>query len=393
MNTLKRLFNKKKKLVIGLMSGTSADGIDAVVVEIIGSGIHTKIRQLAFRTYSYPKGFKQFLLINSDTKTTRLDEVVRLDILIAHFFADAVRKIVRELGMEIGEIDLISSHGQTIHHLPKPRNMFGKNIRSTMQIGNPSVISKLTGVVTIGNFRVGDIAVGGSGAPIVPLFDFLLLRSEEKNRIALNIGGISNITVLKKNCLLDDIIAFDTGPGNMIIDSLTQKFYNKPFDNNGRIACKGKIIIPLLRWLISHPYFKLKPPKSTGREMFGEDFINKLLQKCKIEKKEDIITTVSEFTAMSIYKSYLQFVPNKMNVNELLVSGGGVHNIYIMNALKRYFCKAQVLTTDELNISSDAKEAICFALLANETISGNTGNVPKATGAKKPTVLGVICLP
>ncbi len=393
MELLEKLFRKKNKLIVGLMSGTSADGIDAVLVKIQCSGTTSIVRQLTFETYPYPKGFKNLLLENSDAKTARLDDITRLDMLIAFFFADAVKKIVRKASKRISEIDLIGSHGQTIHHLPINKKMFGKFVRSTMQIGNPSIIAKLTGVVTIGDFRVGDVAVGGSGAPLVPLFDFLMLRSDKVNRAVLNIGGIANITILPRNCSINRVTAFDTGPGNMIIDRLMKKFYNKPFDKNGETASEGKILPSLLFWLIQHPYFRIKPPKSTGREMFGESFVEDIQTKTRRANKEDIITTVTEFTALSIYESYLKFIRPKMKIQELIVSGGGVHNSYIMNALKRYFEGVKVRTTDEMNISSDAKEAICFALLANETISGNPGNIPGATGAKKQTILGTICLP
>lgn len=393
MEKLEKLFKKKKKLVVGLMSGTSADGIDAALVEIRGIGETAIIRQLAFKTYPYPNGFKEFLLKNSNVKTSRLDDITRLDMLLAVFFSEAAKKIVRKAGMNISDVDLIGSHGQTIHHLPTPKSMFGKKVGATCQIGNPSAIAKITGIVTVGDFRSGDVALRGSGAPLVPLFDYLILRSTKMNRAVLNIGGIANITVLPRNCSLSEVIAFDTGPGNMIIDNLMQRYYYRPFDQDGKIASSGKINSFLLKWLLMQPYQKIKPPKSTGREMFGEDFIRSILNKIKRTKKQDLITTVSEFTALSIYLSYLKFVKSKTKIQELLVSGGGVHNCYIMEALRCYFSGIKVISIDEINISSDAKEAICFALLANETISGNCGNVPNATGAKRQTVLGTICLP
>ena len=392
-NTFEKLYRKKRKTVIGLMSGTSADGIDAALVNIAGSGTSTKIRLRTFHTFPYPRGFKEFLVRNSNPDTARLDDVARLDMLIATFFADAAKKIARRAGCRMNDIDLIGSHGQTIQHIPQFKKLFGKRIRSTLQIGNPSAIAKLSGVVTVGDFRSGDVAVGGSGAPLVPLFDYLLLRSRTKNRAALNIGGIANITVLPRNCSLDNVVAFDTGPGNMIIDDLMQRFFDKPFDNNGLIASHGRIIPALLRQMMNHPYFQQKPPKSTGREMFGKLFINKLLQHHHKAHPRDLITTVTEFTALSIYQSSLRFIRRTSPLNELIVSGGGVHNTYLLNALQRYFAGIRILTTDELNIPSDAKEAICFAMLANETVSSRPGNVPGATGASAQTLLGVIALP
>jgi len=393
MHVLERLFHKKKKLIIGLMSGTSADGIDAVLIEVKSSGSNTSFSQLAFETYSYPSGFKEFLLKNSNAVTARLDDITRLNVLIAMFFADATKQIVRKGGKRTSEIDLIGSHGQTIHHLPERKKIFGKNVRATLQIGNPSVIAKLTGVVTVGDFRLGDIAVGGSGAPLVPLFDYLVFRSDHINRGVLNIGGIANITVLPKHCSVEDVVAFDTGPGNITIDTLTQYFYKKSFDKDGKIAYSGKIIPSLLRLMSNHPYLKTPPPKSTGREVFGETLIKKILHKANRNRKEDIITTVSEFTALSIYQSYVKFVRRRTKLDELFVSGGGTYNCYIMDALRRYFDNVKILTTDRMKLSVDAKEAICFALLANETIAGRSGNLPGATGAHKQTPLGVICLP
>ncbi len=375
------------------MSGTSADGMDTALAELTGSGTSTRLKLLAFKTFPYPTGYKAFLLKNSDASTARLDDVTRLNMLIAQFSATAVKKIVRSSGKQLTDIDLIGSHGQTIHHLPAIHQMFGTAVRATLQIGNPSAIAKLTGITTVGDFRIGDIAVGGSGAPLVPLFDYLMLRSRTKNRSALNIGGIANITVLPRHCSSKQVLAFDTGPGNMIIDGLMGKFYGKPFDNKGATASSGNIIPSLLRTLCRHPYFTVKPPKSTGRELFGQHFISKIIPKASRYPKEDIIATVTEFTALTIYQQYLKFVRPICKLDELFISGGGIHNAYLMNALRRYFESVAINTTDRLKIDPDAKEAVCFALLANETISGNPGNIPGATGAKRQTPLGVICLP
>jgi len=351
------------------------------------------LKQLAFKTFQYPTGYKQFLLRNSDPATARLDDITRLNMLIAEFSATAVKKIAQTAGKRLETINLIGSHGQTIQHLPLPHRFWGTHVRSTFQIGSPAAIAKLTGIITVGDFRTGDVAVGGNGAPLVPLFDFLMLRSRTVNRAALNIGGIANITILPKRCTINDVIAFDTGPGNMTIDELMRQFFRVPYDKNGNTASNGKIVPSLLRNLLSHPYMKIKPPKSTGREMFGRKFISKILSLTKGVKKEDIIATVTEFTALTVYQHYLQFIRPRCRLDELFVSGGGVHNRYLMNALQRYFDGIAVLTTNHLNIDADAKEAICFALLANETIAGNPGNIPGATGAWKQTILGSICLP
>jgi anhydro-N-acetylmuramic acid kinase len=392
MEILEKLFKKKRKVIVGLMSGTSADGIDAALIEIRGSGTGTKFRQLAFHTYPYPKGLKSFLLKNSSAKTARLDEVARLNLLIGMYFSDATRNIVRQAGYRLTDVDLIGSHGQTIQHLPNWEKLFGRNVRSTLQIGDPSVIAKLTGVITVGDFRIGDVAVGGSGAPLVPYFDWLLFRSTTANRGLLNIGGIANITILPRRSKLSDIQAFDTGPGNMVVDALMQRFYGKSYDKDGKIASQGKIIPSLLHRMMQHPYLKLKPPKSTGREMFGEEFITEILRRTRNDRKKNIITTASEFTASSVYDSS-RFIRPKVHLDEIIVSGGGVHNKYIMQSLEKHFSETSLMPIDNLGFSSDEKEAIAFAILANETIAGNPSNVPGATGAQRTTVLGKICLP
>ena len=375
------------------MSGTSADGIDAALVELRGNAETTRFKQLAFKTYPYPRGFKQFLLKNSSSATARLDEIARLNILIGMFFADAAKKITRSAGYSLDDVYLIGSHGQTIHHLPQTVSLYGKQVRATLQIGDPSVIAKLTGVPTVGDFRVGDIAVGGSGAPLVPYMDYILFRSQSKNRALLTIGGIANITLLPKQCSVDDVLAFDTGPGNMLIDALMKKFYHKEFDKNGTTAFKGRILEDLIADLIGIPYIMEKPPKSTGRELFGGTLVEKIMRKYRGARKVDIIATVTEFTALSIYLGYKKFISKRTKLDELLVSGGGVHNAYLMEALNNYFVNANLLPLDDLGFSSDAKEAICFAILANEAIAGNPANIAGATGAKRRTVLGKICPP
>lgn len=393
MKSLTQLSKKKTKLVVGLMSGTSADGIDAALVEIKDSGVKTKLRQIAFETYPYSHSLKQFILKSSDFKTARLDDITRLNILLGELFADAAIKIVNQANLKITDIDLIGSHGQTISHLPKKNNLFGKSIRATLQIGDPAVIAKRTGIVTVGDFRVADVAVGGSGAPLVPYFDFIMFRSNKQNRGLLNIGGIANITIIPKNAALKNVFAFDTGPGNMIVDNLMKKLFKKPFDKSGHVASKGKLNTVLLSWMLKSKYITQQPPKSTGREMFGNKFVELLLEKNKNISKKDIITTATEFTALSIYDAYLKFVKAKVKLDEIIVSGGGVHNLYLMNSLKQYFNPIIVKPIENVGYSSDAKEAICFAVLASETISENPANVLNATGASKNTILGKICLP
>jgi anhydro-N-acetylmuramic acid kinase len=393
MDSILNLSKKNKKLVIGLMSGTSADGIDAAIVEITESGTETKIKQIAFETFPYDSKIKDYILRNSDAQTAKLDDIVRLNFLLGELFADAVLALVKKAGLKINEIDIIGSHGQTIHHLPENKKLFGKIISATLQIADPCVIAKRTGILTVGDFRTADIAVGGSGAPLIPYFDYLMFRSENKNRGLLNIGGIANITVIPKNASVENVFAFDTGPGNILIDSMMKRLFRKSFDDNGKTASRGKIIPQLLKWLMSDSYFRQNPPKSTGREYFGDVLLDRILRKSRNSSPYDIAATVSELTAVSIYESYVRFIKKKVALDELFVSGGGLHNNYLFDRLKKLFEDVNVLPIELAGYDADAKEAICFAVLANETISGNCTNLPKATGAERQTVLGKICLP
>ncbi|MBM4160741.1 MAG: anhydro-N-acetylmuramic acid kinase [Ignavibacteria bacterium] len=392
MSRLSELQKKRSKLIVGLISGTSADGIDAALVRVTGSGIRTRIKLITFHTFSYPARLRDKLLGSSLPGTGSVDVLCELNILVAHFFADAVRDIARKGRVSLSSIDLIGSHGQTVHHLPAPKHIFGKTIRSTLQIGDPSTIAKLTGVPTVGDFRTADMAVGGEGAPLVPYFDYLTFRSKTKNRILLNLGGIANFTALARNCSVSDVVAFDTGPANMVIDALMMKFYKRPYDAGGRMALRGEIIPELLLQLMSHPYFRQRPPKSTGRETFGKMFLPTILSFARRCPRRNLIATVTELVPFSIFDQYNRFIAERMTADEILVSGGGVHNRAIMEALQDYFHPARVKSTESVGFPSDAKEAICFAVLANETLAEHPSNVPRVTGARQPVILGKICL-
>jgi anhydro-N-acetylmuramic acid kinase len=381
------------RLVVGLMSGTSLDGIDAVLLSVRGSGPRTKFQCVASIEDPFPRGLKRLLVKNSVPETSRVDDIARLNFLLAELYAEAVRKLVRKANITLSDLALIGSHGQTIHHLPTPRSMFGRRIRATLQIGDPSVIATLTGVTTVGDFRVADVAAGGQGAPLVPYFDWLVFRSRSSNRLLVNIGGIANITVLPKNAAPDDVTAFDTGPGNMVVDSLMHEFYGKPFDQSGKTAASGVVSLDLFDRMVRHPYLRARPPKSTGREEFGDVFVHNLLRSGRRYDREDIVATASQFTAFAVYDGYRRFVAKRMRVDEVIVSGGGVRNRFFIDELRRYFSGARVRLVDEFGISSDAKEAVCFAILAHETIAGHPGNLPGVTGAQKRVVLGKICRP
>jgi anhydro-N-acetylmuramic acid kinase len=395
MNILQKLRRKKKKLVIGLMSGTSADSADAVLAEITGFGTSTRIKQIAFASVHYPKGYKLFLLANSLPRRGSVDTISQLNVLVAHFLADAVKAVARKVKIPLSSIDLIGSHGQTIHHIPVLHILFGKKIRSTLQIGDTSTLAQLTGIPVVGNFRMADMAAGGQGAPLVPYFDYLMFRSPKRHRLLLNIGGIAHMTLLKKDCSVNEVVAFDTGPGNMVIDALMKKFYRMEFDANGDVARSGKIILPLLKYMMRHPYLYRSLPKSTGRELFGEMFIAEIMKRSGRLHKEDVVATATEFTAMTVYHQFVKFFRPLLRrdmLNELIVSGGGAKNAWLMESLRRYFYPAQIHRSTEFGIDSDSKEALCFAVLANETIHEQPSNIPSVTGARRPVVLGEIAL-
>jgi anhydro-N-acetylmuramic acid kinase len=375
------------------MSGTSLDGIDAALVRVSGSGVRTRFEQLAYAEYPFPRGLRRMLLKNSLPESSRVDDIARLNFLLAELYADAVKKLVRRARIPLSEISLIGSHGQTIHHLPRPQSLFGRKIRATLQIGDPSVIAILTGITTVGDFRVADVAAGGQGAPLVPYFDWLVFRSRTLNRLLLNLGGIANATVLPKNCSPEGVFAFDTGPGNMVVDSLMHEFYGKSFDQGGRTAASGVVSLDLFRRMVRHPYLRVRPPKSTGREEFGHEYVQRLLRSAREYDREDIIATASQFTAFAVFDGYRRFVEKSMRVDEVIVSGGGAKNRFFVDELQRYFAGAKIRKADEFGVTADAKEAVCFAILANETAAGNPANLPAVTGASKRVVLGKMCRP
>lgn len=397
MGLIRRLqtaLSKSPRLAIGLISGTSVDGVDAALIEIANHGIETRIRPLHFITFPYPHDIQKSILKCSVPGQGSVDEICRLNVLVAEVFSQAALSLLREANVPIHDVAFIGSHGQTIHHLPEPMAFGDGEIRSTLQIGDPSWIAKRTGIVTVGDFRPADMALGGEGAPLVPYFDYITFRHGIKNRAVLNLGGIANFTILKAGAQIDDVMAFDTGPANMLIDGLMSELYNRPFDDEGAVARSGIVSKSLLDFCLEHSYFRKKPPKSTGREDFGETYLQEVLAAASAEDlcHEDIVATATELTTFSIWESYRNFVENTVNVDEIIVSGGGLYNKYLVESLTKKFKGASVLPIDQFDIPGEAKEAICFAVLANETMAGNPGNVPSATGASGPTILGKICL-
>lgn len=395
MHPFIKLTKKNEKLVVGLMSGTSMDGIDAALVKVKNNGIDTELELINFHTIPYHQQLRNELIEISQPGKGSVDKICRLNFVVGEYFADAVLEICKLSSINISSVDLIGSHGQTIHHLPDLVEYFDKAIRSTLQIGEPAVIANRTGCVTVANFRTADIACGGQGAPLIPYFDYLIFNSDKLNRVILNIGGISNITILKKSGTVNDVLAYDTGPGNMVINALMDVFYDKEYDKNGSKAMQGMISDELLSSLLKHSFFDKQIPKSTGREEFGDSFVRQILAmsgELKL-KHEDVIATATELTACTISQS-LKFsnLPIE-DVNQLIMSGGGIYNQALIGSLSKKFYNSEILITDDFDILGDAKEAMCFAVLANEIISGNKANLPSATGAKAAAILGSIAFP
>jgi anhydro-N-acetylmuramic acid kinase len=374
--------------VVGLMSGTSADGVDAAAVEIDRG----KVRLLEFDTFEYPAALRRRILDLCRPESARLDDICHYNFVLGKAFADAVIKLCSKSGISLGSIDLIGSHGQTIYHQPSGKRYGGKTLRSTLQIGEPSVIAERTGVTTVADFRPRDMATGGQGAPLVPYADYVLFKHKKLTRAVQNIGGIANVTFLPSGCTQDDIIAFDTGPGNMVIDGIVRLVTGgrKRCDAGGRMAARGKVDKRLLDELFRHPFFRRRPPKSTGRKEFGSDFAEQIYRRAGKKGLADaeIVATVTALTAKSIAHAYRRFL--KAMPDELILCGGGSHNRALVEMLQAELPDVKMLSTGDFGISVDAKEAVSFAILAWATIKGMTNNVPSATGAERPVILGKI---
>jgi anhydro-N-acetylmuramic acid kinase len=368
------------------MSGTSRDGIDAALVDVQKRGLRTKADLIAFESIPYTPAVRR-LVAEISLPTATVDKVCLANVLLGELFAEAALAVAESAGVLIGKVDLIGSHGQTIHHLPKPTRIAGRWVAGTLQIGEPSVIAERTGVTSVADFRPRDMACGGQGAPLVPYVDYLLFRHRTRARALLNIGGIANVTYLPPRCKAEDVIAFDTGPGNMLMDGLTRHLTEGRlgYDKGGALAAQGAIDDAWLRRLLRHPYFRRKPPKSTGREDFGDAFVEQLVGEAEGRDAAGVLATVTALTAESIARACTRFLGP---VDELIASGGGCYNDTLMAMLAERF--PRVATSDDYGIPADAKEAIAFAILANETMAGRPGNLPGATGAAHPAVLGKI---
>jgi len=387
-NHITKLAEKDKMRVVGLMSGTSADGVDVAVVDIDGRAV----RLLAFDVYPYPPALRRKILKLFQPESARLADICHYNFVLGEVFAEAVTKLCSDSGITLHSIDLVGSHGQTIYHNPKGKRYGRNRIRSTLQIGEPSVIAQRTGITTVADFRPRDMAAHGQGAPLVPYADYVLFRHRRLSRAVQNIGGIANVTYLARGCGQRDIVAFDTGPGNMVIDRIVSLVTRgkRRYDRNGKVASEGTPDEALLNEMLGHPFLRRRPPKSTGREDFGWFFADDLYRKAAKRglAAADTVATVTAFTAASIAQAYRRFLPKMPD--EVILCGGGAHNSTLVKILQQELEGAKILLTDEFGISVDAKEAVSFAVLAWATIKGLANNVPAATGAEEPVILGKI---
>ncbi|MGN5653122.1 anhydro-N-acetylmuramic acid kinase AnmK [Bacillus sp. Brlt_9] len=378
--------------IAGIMSGTSLDGIDVALVHIEGSGVESKVELIHFTTVPFCNDMKNEIQQALSIENSNVQLICSLNFKLGLCFANAVKEVCKDVNFPLKQLDLIGSHGQTIYHQPKQD---GCMIPSTLQIGEPAVIAYETNTTVISNFRTMDMAAGGQGAPLVPYSEIILYRHQTKNRLLQNIGGIGNVTVIPSKLSKKSVIAFDTGPGNMIMDEVCQRLFQLSYDQNGKIAKQGVVVEEVLTYCMNHPFLKMNPPKSTGREQFGEEFVSELLKRFEKHSKENILTTVTMFTASSIVYHYKEFILPYYEIDEVILGGGGSYNDTLVGMIRHGLKeeKCTLFLQEDIGYSSEAKEAIAFAILANETYHRNPSNVPSATGAKLSVVLGNITFP
>ncbi|HXQ26216.1 MAG TPA: anhydro-N-acetylmuramic acid kinase [Candidatus Acidoferrales bacterium] len=381
--------------VLGMMSGTSADGIDAALVRISGAPPALVAKLEGHHHVPFPAYMREGILRLANGAATSTAEISELNFLLGAELARAAIAACKKWRVPLEEVSLIGSHGQTVFHMGAAARFQGKvRAPSTLQIGETSIIAERTGISTVGDFRTADMAAGGQGAPLVPFADYLLYRDELRGRVALNIGGIANVTVIPAGAGLADVFAFDTGPGNMVVDALVERVTRKKasYDRDARIALSGRTIPELLVRLMREPYLRKKPPKSAGREQFGEAYTRGLLAWGNQHHAghADLVRTATVFTSLTIADAFRRFILPRTNVDELIVAGGGALNPLMMAQLAASLPGIEVAPASRFGVPAEAKEAFAFAVLAYETYHGRPSNLPSATGARHPAVLGKI---
>ena len=393
--------SKDAMLVAGVMSGTSADGINVALVRIgrgqssgaprLSAPRGVRIQLLGHTEHAYPAKVRTAILNAMNAESARVADLARLNFLLGELYADAVLAAQRQLRVKA---ELIGCHGQTLYHQGEARQFLGRKVVATWQTGEAAVIAARVGVPVISDFRPADMAAGGKGAPLVPYLDCLLFGDSKIGRIVQNVGGIANLTAIPAGGGFGRVLAFDTGPGNMVIDAVTEALFGRAFDRGGKIAASGMVLEPVLGQILRRKFFRAKPPKTAGREEFGREFVRDFLDRCAGFRKEDVVATATALTARSIGDAVRQFVMNRSanSFREMILSGGGARNATLVSMLMTTLAPLgiQLRFSDEFGVPSEAKEAVAFAVLAYETWNRRPSNVPSATGAKRAAILGKI---
>ncbi|MGG4452129.1 anhydro-N-acetylmuramic acid kinase [Brevibacillus porteri] len=393
---------KNEHVLIGLMSGTSLDGIDAALVAIRTDeqGEIEKVTLREFFYMPYSDDLREWVMNLCSVETARVDQLTAVHYGLSEWYAYAVQQLMQKAGVTTAEVDAVCMHGQTIWHIagrtPFPGPLGMTEVRASLQIGELSTLAERTGIPVVGNFRARDLAADGEGAPLVPYADYILFRHPQKGRLLQNIGGIANVTLLPASAAIEQVVAFDTGPGNMIMDQIVQLMTNGQmrYDEGGKLAAGGTVSSVLLEKWLQDPYYQIKPPKSTGREVYGKAFAQELFRDADQLgiSQTDLLATVTALTATTIANAYVQFVLPTTKVEEVIVSGGGAHNQTLLAMLQRQLPTGMtVMTAQQFGMPDDAKEAVAFAILGHETLMGRPSNVPSVTGAKRAVPLGNIC--
>ena len=379
-------------IVAGVMSGTSADGINVAIAEIMGRGFGTRLRLLAHHEFAFPAAVRRKILSLMNAERARVADLSQINFLLAELYAKAVRESSKRAGVKLA---LAGCHGQTLYHQGKATNFLGALVASTWQTGEGSVLAARLGVPVISDFRTADMAAGGKGAPLVPYLDYLLLRDRRRGRIVQNLGGIGNLSAIPAGAGPEEVIAFDTGPGNMVIDQSMEQLYRRRYDRDGRIAAAGRPNDDVVRWAMRMSFFQQKPPRTAGREEFGREFVAAFLRRCGRANPQDVVATATALTARSIGDALRRFVIKRGGFKDYVVSGGGADNPTLMRMIAAEVepLGLTIRRSDDLGVPSAAKEALAFAVLAYQTWRREPSNIPSATGANRPAILGKISLP
>jgi anhydro-N-acetylmuramic acid kinase len=388
---------RESMIVAGVMSGTSADGINVALVRI-GGRRSGRFKLLGHAEYPYPKPIRKAVLAAMNATRASVADLARLNFLLGELYSDAVLATARRFR---AKVDLVGCHGQTIYHQGEAAPFLGRKVAATWQTGEAAIIAARVNAPVVSDFRPADMAAGGKGAPLVPFLDYMLFRDERAGRIVQNIGGIANLTAIPAGATASDVIAFDTGPGNMVIDAITESLFDRPFDRDGKIAASGTVLEEVTRKFLRRDFFKRNPPKTAGREEFGREFAREFLRSCGRCKKQDVVATATALTTKSIADAIRRLTASyrasgtKQPFQEMILSGGGAKNTTVVSMLTSELAPLgmRLRSSDEFGLPSDAKEAVAFAVLGYETWHGRASNVPSATGAKHAAVLGKISYP